>query len=145
MGTCNLAHEVYPELSINEEPVLVRLFKVGWHGIEQIPKQGLAALRQALSQLAVSNQDKGRKWVIQQVCDDLNRPSLDANIETRQFKAVHDNLDLLSLIYDAETVSRLKHLINDTPCWSESSGLRFIRCQDDLKQVAKYLKDLAMR
>ncbi len=144
MAVCNLGHELFPDLGFDAEPGLVRLFRIGWHSLQKLPEQTLMQLRSLLNPKGQSL-DPARLWVLEEMASEINRPGLDADLAVRRFAGIHDSLDMLALVYDADTVKRLKLLINDVPRHQTADeSIRFIATIQDLKLVSTFLAGLRL-
>ncbi|MFT7244827.1 MAG: hypothetical protein ACI82A_002185 [Candidatus Azotimanducaceae bacterium] len=122
MATCNLALECYPTLTIDTEPGLVSLFRVGWRVIQGLQIKTLSAIRQALSGLEAEDLSVAKRWVLEEVMKEVASANLDADIELRRFEKIHDVLDMLSLAFEPETCQSLRLLLDDIPCLLDKPG-----------------------
>ncbi len=103
------------ERSLEDEPGIVGLFRIGWNLLQSLPVRGAQALIAALRADHVREQLLRKTWIVDEIETALCNPDILDLIERGEFEDVGDNLLLLNLILDVRACQCLRTLISDFP------------------------------
>ncbi len=103
------------ERSLEAEPGIIGLFRIGWNLLQSLPERGARALIAALRSDHLREQLLRKRWMVDEIETALYNPDILDLIEQGEFEDVGDNLLLLNLILDVRACQCLRTLINDFP------------------------------
>ena len=101
--------------SLENEPGIVGLFRIGWNLLQSLPVRGAQALIAALCADHVREQLLRKTWIVDEIETALCNPDILDLIEQGEFEDVGDDLLLLNLILDVRACQCLRTLISDFP------------------------------
>jgi hypothetical protein len=96
-------------------PGIVRLFEIGWHLLQRVPKRCATGLIEALQSEHVREQLARKRWILDEIESAVSDPDILLLIDQGAFEDVGDNLVLLSLVLDVRACQCLSTLIVDFP------------------------------
>lgn len=136
VATCNLgaSHELWLDNTtedavdatvamLNTAPGLVRLFRIGWCLLAQLPRQASECLSRVFQEETVRQDLAQKPWVLSEVDALLTSPSLEETVARRDFDDARETIKILSIALEAEAVAVLCVLTDGVP--------RFARALED--------------
>ncbi len=113
------------EKSLEEQPGVVGLFRIGWNLLQSLPVRGAQALIAALRSEHVREQLLRKTWIVDEIETALCNPDILDLIEQGEFEDIGDNLLLLNLILDVRACQCLRTLISDFPRYPMQLSIGF--------------------
>lgn len=125
-GTHRPAHRFdVIEKSLEDQPGVVGLFRIGWNLQQSLPVRGAQALIAALRSEHVREQLLRKTWIVDEIETALCNPDILDLIEQGEFEDIGDNLLLLNLILDVRACQCLRTLIGDFPRYPMQLSIGF--------------------
>ncbi len=127
VATCNLGacHDLWldnredavtaVEQMLSKEPGLVRLFRIGWHLLADLPQMAAARLTALFADDAIRTHLAAKPWVLREVDGLLGVPDFEATVAARQFEDARETLKILGIALEAEAVVVLCVLMDALP------------------------------
>ncbi len=150
LATCNLGMELLEkqrqEVRIDDEPGLVRLFLVGWHGLGQLPARLVETLTRSLARLQAAALRDAERWILDDATSNL--AELRAAVSKRDYAAAREAALLLSFVFDPPACRAVVPLLDELPRLQDLEGReapRWIESMGDLQRIAGYLKRISKR
>ena len=120
---------------------LVRLFRIGWQILLQIPKHVAEQLVSTLRSNEVSKKLFDRRWILSEV--DATLDELIDHVDNGRFGEARVSLVFISLVVEQETCDALELMISDYPRYPLDNKTRYIESMDDITNINHYLSSLA--
>lgn len=140
LATCNLAFDY---LGLDDAALgdgLVRLFRVGWRILQQLPLRAAQALVDALCAADLAEQMPDRAWILAEV--EVSLAGLTGDVRAARFDAVKETLSFAALILEREVCDVLTAIISDVPRHALNQRLRYIESMQDLTETDAFLDRL---
>ena len=130
IATCNLGgsyllwlagaerHESQSEhyLEHLETPAgLIRLFRIGWKLLSNLPDQTAARVTQTLTAPGTREHWQTRAWLAEEIDRILREPDLGDVVKSGDLSAARETLGILSIVFQGAAVEQLKALIDQAP------------------------------
>ena len=127
IAACNLGacHELWLEGAedeveavlgmLAEPPGLVRLFRIGWHLLANLPGMAAARLKALFADQAVRDRLAEKPWVLSEVDSLLGNPDFQEVVASRNFEDAQETLKILAIALEAEAVVVLCVLMDGVP------------------------------
>ena len=127
VATCNLgaSHELWlapagdpvaaVQAMLQAEPGLVRLFRVGWHLLANLPVEAAERLVLLFSNEAVRERLQEKRWVLDEVDALLAVPDFKQTVAERNFEDAQETLKILGIALEPEAVVALCVLTDGVP------------------------------
>jgi hypothetical protein len=127
LATCNLgaSHELWlaeaedpvetVRAMLMTEPGLVRLFRVGWHLLANLPMETASGLTKLFADEVIREHLAAKPWVLKEVDALLGNPSFEETVAGRDFEDARETLKILGIALEAEAVVVLCVLIDGVP------------------------------
>ena len=119
----------------------MRLFRIGWRILLQIPKHVTDELVTTLRSTKVTEKLFDRKWILTEV--DASLDELADNVGNALFEEAQTNLLLISMVLEKDTCDALKLLISDYPRYPLDGQTRYVESMDDISNIDAFLRSLA--
>ena len=166
VATCNLGagHDLWLENAedevaavegmLGEAPGLVRLFRIGWHLLSNLPVQAAARLKALFADPAVRSTLAEKPWVLSEVDGLLGNPDFESVVARRDFEDARETLKILGIGLEPEAVVVLCVLTDGVPRFARlleqnppegavmTYASRFIATMSDLLTVHRFLDEL---
>ena len=144
LATCNigmsyLGEDVGDAQSVSDG--LVRLFRIGWTILLQIPKHVTEQLVSTLRSTEVTKKLFDRRWILSEV--DATLDELREHVGNARFSEAKANLGFISLVVEQETCDALELMISDYPRYPLDGQTRYIESMDDISNIDDFLGSLA--
>ena len=120
---------------------LVRLFRIGWQILLQIPKHVTEQVVATLRSTEVTQKLFDRRWILSEV--DATLDELVEHVNNARFGEANTNLVFISLVIEQETCDALQLMISDYPRYPLDSQTRYIESMDDISNIDNFLGSLA--
>lgn len=111
--------------TLEHAPGIVRLFQIGWHLLQRLPRASAQALISTLRSDEVREGLKKKLWMLAEVESAVSHPDLLELVERGEFEDVSDNLLLLTLVLDQRACECLRTLITSLPRYPLQLNLGF--------------------
>ncbi|MCZ6641155.1 MAG: hypothetical protein O7F71_06235, partial [Gammaproteobacteria bacterium] len=144
LATCNIGMSYFGEGSGDDQSVrdgLVRLFRIGWQILQQIPLHTADRLVTSLRSKKVTKSLFDRAWILSEV--DATLDEFIGHVRAARFAEVKDALFFISLILSQETCDALQMLINDYPRYPLDDTLRHFESIEDIANLDAFMTSLA--
>lgn len=127
IATCNLGacHELWLREEVDgvaavhqflsREPGLVRLFRVGWHLLVNLPVEAAIRLKSLFADDSVRAKLQEKPWVLTEVDSLLGTPDFESVVRTREFDDAQETLKILGIALEPEAVVVLCVLMDGVP------------------------------
>lgn len=127
VATCNLgaSHDLWLAQDVDgpdavcamlqDAPGLVRLFRIGWHLLANLPRTAATRLKGLFADEAVRARFAARPWVLKEVDGLLGVPDFEAVIAARNFEDAQETLKILGIALEPEAVVVLSVLTDGVP------------------------------
>jgi hypothetical protein len=166
MATCNLGacHDLWlenepdevaaVERMLEDAPGLVRLFRIGWHLLSNLPRQAAARLKALFADPAVRTTLAEKPWVLTEVDGLLGNPDFETVVASRNFDDAQETLKILGIGIEPEAVVVLCVLTDGVPRFARlleqkppegavmTYASRFITTMGDLLTLHRFLDEL---
>lgn len=167
IATCTLGacHDLWLEPDADEveavlemlgrEPGLVRLFRVGWHLLANLPGLAAARLKALFADQSVRDRLAAKPWVLSEVDGLLGNPDFEEVVAARNFEDAQETLKILAIALEPEAVVVLCVLMDGVPRFARllekkppegavmTYASRYLATMKDLLVVHRFLDDLA--
>jgi hypothetical protein len=167
IATCNLGacHDLWLEGEgeplervqemLGDAPGLVRLFRIGWHLLSNLPGEAAARLKALFADPVVRATLAEKPWVLTEVDGLLGNPDFEQVVAKRDFEDARETLKILGIGLEAEAVVVLCVLTDGVPRYARllehkppegavmTYAARFITTMSDLLTVHRFLDNLA--
>ena len=143
LATCNIGMSYLGEDTGDAQSIgegLVRLFRIGWQVLQQIPTHVTKQLVTILRSTEVTKQFFDRKWILSEI--DTTLDELLEHVENEQFSEAKTSLVFISLVLEEEICDALQLMISDYPRYPLDSETRFVESMEDIPSIDKFLKSL---
>jgi hypothetical protein len=120
---------------------LVRLFRIGWQILLQIPKHVTEQLVATLRSAEVTQKLFDRKWILAEV--DATLDELVEQVDSARFGDAKTSLMFISLVVEQQTCDALQVMISDYPRYPLERQIRYVESMDDLSNIDNFLGALA--
>jgi len=150
LGVCNLGSGLAGQTTTGlvHPGGLVRLFRIGWHALCQLPPVAARRLVAVLRDPAIRARLDAGPWILSEV--DLAITDLVNRVDLAAFDDVGDSLGIISLVVEAEAIEWLRALIAELPRLPSppdhvgrvSTKTRDIDDVEDLTRVEVFLSNL---
>lgn len=141
---------------IEAEPGLIRLFRIGWQLLSQLPTQTARHLRSQFGTDSVRDRFDNRKWLLDEVDALLGQPDFVETVQARKFDEARETLRILGIVLTPEAVTALCLLTDSVPRIAQvlaqeksndrvSADARFIDSFEDLSRIQTFLRALTER
>ncbi len=140
LGTCNIGMSYLGEDRNDDQSVrdgLVRLFRIGWQILLQIPKHVTEQLVATLRSAEVTQKLFDRKWILAEV--DATLDELVDQVERTQFGEARTSLMFISLVVEQKTCDALQVMISEYPRYPLGRQIRYVESMDDLSNIDTFL------
>ncbi len=138
---------------LEDAPGIVRLFQIGWHLLQRLPRASAEALISTLRSDQVREGLKNKLWMLAEVEIAVSEPDLLELVERGEFEDVADNLLLLTLVLDQRACDSLRTLITSFPRYPlqlnlgfrpgpATTGSQYITTLRHLQRVDQFLAQL---
>ena len=143
LATCNVGMSYLEEMGDDQSvrDGLVRLFRIGWSILQQIPSHVTGQLVATLRSTDVTTRLFDRKWILSEV--DATLDELVDHVSKARFGEAKTNLAFISLVIEQETCEALQLLISDYPRYPLGQQTRYIASMDDITNINNFLDSLA--
>ena len=144
LATCNIGMSYLDENLEDAESVregLVRLFRIGWRILLQIPKHVTEQLVSTLRSTEVTKKLFDRRWILSEV--DATLDELVEHVDNARFDEAKASLLFISLVVEQETCDALQLMICDYPRYPLDSQTRYVESMDDISNIDNFLESLA--
>ncbi len=144
LATCNIGMSYLGEGVGDDQCVregLVRLFRIGWRVLLQIPRHVTAQLVATLRSTEVIGKLFDRSWILSEI--DATLDDLIAQVDNGRFSEVATSLAFISLVIDQETCEALQTMISDYPRYPLDGQSRYVESMDDISSIDHFLTSLA--
>jgi hypothetical protein len=137
-----------------QSPGLVRLFRIGWHLLANLPGMAAARLKVLFADQTVRDRLSEKPWVLSEVDGLLGSPDFEEVVASRNFEDAQETLKILAIALEAEAVVVLCVLMDGVPRFARlleqkppegavmTYASRFITTMKDLLKVHRFLDDL---
>ncbi|MGE0623675.1 MAG: DUF6178 family protein [Pseudomonadales bacterium] len=127
IATCNLGacHDLWLEpdddavaaieTMLCGEPGLVRLFRIGWHLLANLPRSAAARLKTLFADEVVRARLSAKPWVLREVDGLLGAPDFEETVAARQYEDARETLKILGIALEPEAVVTLCVLTDSVP------------------------------
>ncbi len=167
IATCTLGacHDLWLELEGDEvaavldmladRPGLVRLFRIGWQLLSNLPAMAAARLKSVFADPDVRNRLAEKPWVLGEVDGLLGNPDFEEVVASRNFDDAQETLKILAIALEPEAVVALCVLTDGVPRFARvleqtppegavtTYAARPVATMKDLLIVHRFLDDLA--
>ena len=143
LATCNIGLSYLGEDTSDADAVcegLVRLFRIGWQILLQIPKHLTAQLVSTLRSTEFTAKLFDRRWILSEV--DATLDELVGHVDNSRFSEAKTNLAFISLVIEPETCDALQLLISDYPRYPLDGQLRYIESMEDISNIDNFMATL---
>jgi hypothetical protein len=140
LATCNIGMSYLGEDLGDDQSVrdgLVRLFRIGWQILLQIPKHVTEQLVATLRSAEVTQKLFDRKWILAEV--DATLDELVDQVERTQFGEARTSLMFISLVVEQKTCDALQVMISEYPRYPLGRQIRYVESMDDLSNIDTFL------
>lgn len=144
LATCNIGMSYLAEDMADDQSVrdgLVRLFRIGWQILLQIPMHVTDQLVATLRSSEVTQKLFDRKWILSEV--DATLDELVEQVDNARFSDTKTSLMFISLVVEQRTCDALQVMISDYPRYPLERQTRFVESMDDLSSIDHFLGSLA--
>ncbi|MFP6815858.1 MAG: hypothetical protein VB949_09365 [Pseudomonadales bacterium] len=144
LATCNIGMSYLSDDVAEEEAVrdgLVRLFRIGWQILLQIPKHVTLQLVSTLRSTEITTRLFDRRWILSEV--DATLDELVEHVDQARFDEARTSLAFVSLVIEQETCDALQLMVSDYPRYPLGTEPRFVESMDDLSKIDDFLGSLA--
>ena len=143
VATCNIGMSYLEDMGDDQSvrDGLVRLFRIGWSILQQIPSHVTGQLVATLRSTDVTTRLFDRKWILSEV--DATLDELVDHVSKARFGEAKTNLAFISLVVEQETCEALQLLISDYPRYPLDRQTRYIVSMDDITNINNFLDSLA--
>ncbi|MFB3104272.1 MAG: hypothetical protein ACE1ZA_05020, partial [Pseudomonadales bacterium] len=144
LATCNIGMSYLGEDMGDAQSVregLVRLFRIGWQILQQIPKHVTEQLVATLRSTEVTKKLFDRRWILSEV--DATLDELVEHVDNARFSEAKTNLVFISLVVEQETCDALQLMICDYPRYPLDSQTRYVESMGDISNIDNFLGSLA--
>lgn len=144
LATCNIGMSYLGEGAGDDQCVregLVRLFRIGWRVLLQVPQHVTAQLVATLRSTEITTKLFDRRWILSEV--DATLDALSEHVENGRFSEAETNLGLISLVLEQETCEALQLLICDYPRYPLDPQTRYVESISDISNIENFLGSLA--
>ena len=121
---------------------LVRLFRIGWQILQQIPLHTASQLVTTLRSTNVTKQLFDRAWILSEV--DATLDDFIEHVHNARFNDVKEALHFISLVVEQEACDALQVMISDYPRYPLEPTTRYVESLADLSTIETYLASLAV-
>jgi len=166
IATCNLGvcHDLWLEDDsdpvervlemLGDAPGLVRLFRIGWHLLSNLPGEAAARLKALFADPVVRGTLAEKPWVLSEVDGLLGNPDFEEVVANRDFEDARETLKILGIGLEPEAVVVLCLLTDGVPRYARlleqkppegavmTYASRFITTMSDLLAVHRFLDNL---
>lgn len=137
-----------------DAPGLVRLFRIGWHLLANLPGMAAKRLQQLFADQRVRDRLAEKPWVLSEVDGLLGNPDFAEVVASRNFEDAQETLKILAIALEPEAVVVLCVLMDDVPRFARvleqkppegavmTYAARPIVTMRDLLRVHRFLDDL---
>lgn len=144
LATCNIGMSYLGEDNGDAQFIregLVRLFRIGWQILLQIPKHVTEQLVSTLRSTEVTKKLFDRRWILSEVDGTLDE--LVEHVDNARFSEAKTNLVFISLVVEQDTCDALQLMISDYPRYPFDNRTRYIESMDDISNIDNFLGSLA--
>ena len=144
LATCNIGMSYLGEGVGDDQCVregLVRLFRIGWLVLLQIPRHVTAQLVATLRSTEVIGKLFDRSWILREI--DATLDDLIEHVDNGRFSEVETSLAFISLVLEQEVCDALQLMICDYPRYPHHSQPRYVDSMDDISSIDHFLSSLA--
>ena len=144
LATCNIGMSYLGEDLADDQSVrdgLVRLFRIGWQILLQIPRHVTAQLVATLRSSEVTQKLFDRKWILSEV--DATLDELVEQVDNARFSDAKTSLMFISLVVEQHTCDALQVMISDYPRYPLEHQIRYVESMNDLSNIDHFLGSLA--
>ncbi len=142
---------------LREAPGLVRLFRIGWKLISQLPVQTAIRLRQALSADAARQHLSVKPWLADEIEALLNQPDLVEVVRSGDFAQARETIKVLAIALESQAAAALCLLVAQVPRLAQilepgtaqprfagtvDADARYITSMQDLRLADQFLAQL---
>ena len=139
---------------VAREPGLVRLFRVGWHLLANLPVEAAGRLVSVFADETVRSRLGEKPWVLTEVDALLGSPDFEETVAARNFEDARETLKILGIALEAEAVVTLCVLTDGVPQFARvlegrppegavmTYASRDFSTMSDLMAVHRFLDDL---
>ena len=120
---------------------LVRLFRIGWQILQQIPDHAADRLVTTLRSKKVTRRLFDRAWILSQV--DATLDEFIDHVRHARFAEVKNALFFISLIVEQQTCDTLQVMINEYPRYPLDETVRHVESMADISNIDDFLTSLA--
>ncbi|MCZ6619722.1 MAG: DUF6178 family protein [Gammaproteobacteria bacterium] len=143
LASCNLGMSYLGQQPGDDEAVrdgLVRLFRIGWQILQQIPLHAADKLVTSLRSQKVTKRLLNRRWILSEV--DATLDELIEQVGNARFTEAKNSLFFISLVIEQETCDVLQALIDDYPRYPFDETIRHVESMADISNINRYLTTL---
>jgi hypothetical protein len=144
LATCNIGMSYLGGDMADDQSVrdgLVRLFRIGWQILLQIPRHVTAQLVATLRSSEVTQKLFDRKWILSEV--DATLDELVEQVDNARFSDAKTSLMFISLVVEQRTCDALQVMISDYPRYPLDHQIRYVESMHDLSNIDHFLGSLA--
>lgn len=144
LATCNIGMSYFGEGSGDGQSIrdgLVRLFRIGWQILQQIPDHAADRLVTTLRSKKVTRRLFDRAWILSQV--DATLDEFIDHVRHARFAEVKNTLFFISLIVEQQTCDALQVMINEYPRYPLHETVRHVESMADISNIDDFLTSLA--
>jgi hypothetical protein len=166
IATCNLGacHDLWLETEpdpveavqkmLATAPGLVRLFRIGWHLLSNLPRDAAARLKALFADPLVRATLSEKPWVLSEVDGLLGNPDFETVVSSRNFDDAQETLKILAIGLEPEAVVVLCVLTDGVPRFARlleqkppegavmTYASRYIATMKDLLALHRFLDNL---
>ncbi len=140
---------------LSDAPGLVRLFRIGWHLLTNLPGLAAARLKALFADQQVRDRLAEKPWVLGEVDGLLGNPDFEAVVANRNFDDAQETLKILAIALEPEAVVVLCVLMDGVPRFARlleqkppegavmTYASRYVATMKDLLKVHRFLDELA--
>ncbi len=167
IATCNLGagHELWLDGDVDgveavhdmllQAPGLVRLFRIGWHLLANLPLTAAQRLKALFADATTRERLAEKPWVLSEVDGLLGAPDFEEVVAARQFEDAQETLKILGIALEPEAVVALCVLTDGVPRFARvledraptgavmTYAARDLMTMSDLMTVHRFLDNLA--
>lgn len=168
-ATCNLGLRYCLELEpwddeqtmlrefLEQEPGLIKAFRIGFHLLSQLPEKVIRALERDLQSTKIQKHLRSHPWILERIKQEFVVHKLGLKQGIDRLARVRALIDALAMACDSNTCEQLRLLCDTMPCLPRSlegdtefslhvdRRGRFIRAPDDLRRATDFLAQLPQR
>lgn len=139
-GWSHLQKEFAEEIDEAVSEGLVRLFRIGWKLLRDVPQHAVAEISAVLRSAEFADSVYDKRWVLDEIETTLDE--LKVEVGARKFGEARTSITFISLVLEDEVSEALQKVVSEYPQFPLDSEVRYFESVADVERVAKFLTRL---